>query len=89
MGVIDDYAREMTAEYLDDKKLCWLCPEGKDNHFWDCEVMALVAAHELDLCNWKRPAPKAKQAAWACTGQPCPALLPGSGARPDWFNQRR
>ena len=51
----------MTAEYSDDKKLCWLCPDGKDNHFWDCEVMALVAAYELDLRNWKRPAPKPRQ----------------------------
>ncbi|WP_461208208.1 terminase gpA endonuclease subunit [Desulfocurvus sp. DL9XJH121] len=43
-GVIDEYAREMTVESFGDKKLCGLCPEGKDNHFWDCEVTALVAA---------------------------------------------
>lgn len=89
-GVTDEYAREMTAEYFDDKKLCWLCPDGKDNHFWDCEVMALVAAYELDLRNWKRPTPKPRQAAHAPRGAaPTPQPLPGSGARPDWFNQRR
>jgi len=68
---------------LDDKTLCCLCPEGKDNHFRDCEVMALVAAYELGLRNWKRPAPKPRQAAQALHP------LPGFGARSDWFNQRR
>ncbi len=89
-GVTDEYTREMTTEYFDDKKLCWLCPEGKDNHFWDCEVMALVAAYELDLRNWKRPTPKPRQAARTPRGlTPTPQPLPGSGTRPDWFNQRR
>lgn len=83
-------AGDMTAEYFDDKKLCWLCPEGKDNHFWDCEVMALVAAYELDLRNWKRPTPRPRQTAQTPRGAaPTPHSLPGSGARPDWFNQRR
>jgi len=38
-----DYIRQMTAEYRDEKGL-WQCPSHRDNHFWDCEVLSLVAA---------------------------------------------
>lgn len=88
--VTDEYAREMTVEYFDENKLCWLCPNGKDNHFWDCEVMALVAAYELGIRNWKRPQQKPKQTLarhTPLTHKPTP--LPGYGTRPDWFNARR
>ena len=38
-----DYARQMTAEYKDDRGL-WQCPRNRANHFWDCGVYGLAAA---------------------------------------------
>lgn len=57
----DDYARQMTAEYFDDKDQCWKCPEKKANHFWDCEVYGLVAAYVLGVKHWARPEQVQKQ----------------------------
>ncbi len=53
--LLDDYAREMCAEYFDDEKQKWLCPPGKANHYWDCEKMCLVGAHHLGIRNWLPP----------------------------------
>ena len=52
----EDYARHMTAEYIDEEKQIWMCPAGRANHYWDCEVMALVAAEVLRVRFWKTPA---------------------------------
>jgi hypothetical protein len=52
--------------------------------------MALVAAYELDIRNWKRPQQKPKQIIakrTPLTHKSTP--LPGYGTRPDWFNTRR
>lgn len=38
-----DYLRQLSTEYRDDKGI-WRCPPHKPNHFWDCEVLSLVAA---------------------------------------------
>ncbi|UIJ38710.1 phage terminase large subunit family protein [Desulfobaculum bizertense] len=86
-GISDEYAREMTAEYYDDEKLCWMCPDNKDNHFWDCEVMALVAAYELDIRNWKRRMPRAKREEQR---RPEPTFQQQArpGGRPNWFARR-
>lgn len=37
------WAREMCAEYFDEKTQLWTCPEHKPNHFWDVSYMQLVA----------------------------------------------
>jgi len=88
-GITTEYAQEMVAEYYDDEQLCWQCPKGKDNHFWDCEVMALVAAYELNIRNWKRPRAKPKQANERKQQMiPHPNINAGYGSRPDWFNRR-
>ncbi|UIJ38504.1 phage terminase large subunit family protein [Desulfobaculum bizertense] len=86
-GISDEYAREMTAEYYDDEKLCWMCPDNKDNHFWDCEVMALVAAYELDIRNWKRRMPRTKREEQR---RPEPTFQQQArpGGRPNWFARR-
>ncbi len=39
----EQYIHEMCAEYTDDRGM-WQCPKNRANHFWDCEVMALVGA---------------------------------------------
>jgi phage terminase large subunit GpA-like protein len=46
-----DWARQMCAEYLDEKTNRWTCPGHKDNHAWDCSVYALALAEELGLNN--------------------------------------
>lgn len=89
-GITDEYCKEMTTEYFDEKQLCWICPEGKDNHFWDCEVMALVGAYELGIRNKPRPIPKPKES----SSRPQLTIhnstnAAGIGSRPSWFNQRR
>ena len=41
--ITEDFFKQMAAEFKDlDGK--WKCPKGKDNHYWDCEVLNLVAA---------------------------------------------
>lgn len=50
--VREDYARQMTAEYRDDSG-AWICPKGRPNHYWDCEVIALAAADILGIRDWK------------------------------------
>jgi phage terminase large subunit GpA-like protein len=37
-----DYARQMCAEYQDDRGY-WICPRGKDNHDWDISVYGFAA----------------------------------------------
>ena len=54
-GILNEYAREMCAEVFDPETLTWENPRGRPNHYWDCEVMALVAAWELKLKNRKAP----------------------------------
>ena len=53
--LLDEYAKEMTTETYDEEKLRWICPKGAPNHYWDCEVMASVAAYELGVQNWPIP----------------------------------
>lgn len=48
-GILEQYAREMCAEVWDDKKLSWENPSDKDNHYWDCEVMALALAYIMNI----------------------------------------
>ena len=54
------YARQMTAENLIDGK--WVCPRGKDNHFWDCGVYILALAEYKQL-KLKKPADNSKPTA--------------------------
>lgn len=38
------YIKHLNAEYLDETKQEWICPEKRANHFFDCETMNLTAA---------------------------------------------
>lgn len=38
------YYKQINAEYFDAEKQLWVCPPGKDNHFFDCESMQIAAA---------------------------------------------
>ncbi len=49
-----DWARHMTAEHIDAKG-AWVCPGGKQNHLWDCAVLALVAHEVLGVVHWPKP----------------------------------
>jgi len=55
--VTADWARQMTAEYIDEQGL-WQCPAGRDNHAWDVSVYSLVAADILGVKYWEQPAAK-------------------------------
>lgn len=50
----DQYVSEMCAEYVNDKRL-WVCPKNKPNHYWDCEVMAMIGAELLRIRWWPQP----------------------------------
>jgi phage terminase large subunit GpA-like protein len=50
-----DYASQMTAEYRDAETGTWECPPSRANHYWDCMVLALVAADILDVKKWPTP----------------------------------
>jgi hypothetical protein len=74
-NILLDYAREMCAEVFNPETLVWENPKQRPNHFWDCEVMCLVAAWELGLRN-RRPPNKNK------AKETRPAPRPGLGIRP-------
>lgn len=38
------YLKHLSAEYFDETKQQWICPEKRANHFFDCETMNLAAA---------------------------------------------
>jgi len=54
-GTSLDYARQMTAEVYDSEKNQWIARSGVANHYWDCEVYALIAADVLGVRHWSRP----------------------------------
>lgn len=54
-GILEQYAREMCAEVWDDEKQAWENPQGKPNHYWDCETMALALAYILNIRHRPRP----------------------------------
>jgi len=77
-----DYAQQLCAEWFDEEKRVWLCPDHKDNHYWDCEVYARAAWYALGGPFLKRPgsAPKQPTARPARQG----SLV---GTRPTWFSR--
>ena len=72
MDTPEAYASQMTAEYLDEATQLWACPEHKANHYWDCEVYALVGAHLLGVRQWIRQDAKQPTA----SGPPGPQSSP-------------
>lgn len=52
--VTDEYSRHMVSEFRNNQGF-WECPQGKLNHYWDCEVLALAAADVLGIQHWKPP----------------------------------
>lgn len=57
-GELEEYAREMCAEFFDDTEQAWLNPRGKPNHYWDCEVMVKALAYIRNVRNSKIKAAK-------------------------------
>ena len=49
-----EYARQMTAEYVDEKGL-WQCMSGRANEAWDLSVYNLVAAEVKGFKYWSVP----------------------------------
>ena len=45
----EEWARQMCAEVIDEKKGVWINPKERANHAWDCSVYNLVAAHYLGV----------------------------------------
>lgn len=48
------YAGQMTVEQLNEKGV-WENPKKRDNHLWDCEVMAMVAYDIVGVKYWPQP----------------------------------
>ena len=48
------YASHMTAETVNEKGF-WENPSNRDNHLWDCEVLAMVAYDILGVMYWPDP----------------------------------
>ena len=48
-----DWARHMTAEFVNERGI-WECPDGKDNHLWDCAVLCLAAHEILGMMFWPK-----------------------------------
>lgn len=61
-GILEQYAREMCAEIWDDEKQAWENPQGKPNHYWDCETMCLALAYILNIRHRPRPEDALKKA---------------------------
>lgn len=64
-GILEQYAREMCAEVWDDEKQAWENPQGKPNHYWDCETMSLALAYILNIRHRPRPEATPKKAPFA------------------------
>lgn len=80
-GLLTEYAREMCAEVFNPETLAWENPKQRPNHFWDCEIMCLVAAWELGLRNRIPPGTKEKTAQpQTAIPMPPPNLRSGSAA---------
>lgn len=77
---LEEYARQMCAEYRDDKGL-WQCPDGRANHLFDCEQMAMALALYLGFQNKVREEQHDEPSPQAASGQ--------AGGRPSWFHNRR
>lgn len=50
-----EWARQMTAEYIDPKTGYWVCPDSKANHGWDVSHYNLAAAYVRGIRFWKKP----------------------------------
>jgi len=44
-----DWAKQLCAEYLDERSHRWVCPQGRANHAWDCSVYVLALARILGV----------------------------------------
>lgn len=53
-GTGEDYARQMCAEYQDERGH-WICPRNKANHHWDLGVYGVAAADIMMIRNMRRP----------------------------------
>ena len=80
-GLLTDYAREMCAEVFNPETLAWENPKQKPNHFWDCEVMCLVAAWELGLRNRRPPNANKQNGNGRSARTPLPARAMSAGER--------
>jgi len=49
-----DWARHLCAEYLDEQKNVWTCPNHKPNHGWDCSVYILALVDEMGIKYWQQ-----------------------------------
>lgn len=57
----EEWARQMTAETIDEKTGHWVNPRNRPNHAWDCSVLNLVAADFRKVRFRPRPEKKEKK----------------------------
>jgi phage terminase large subunit GpA-like protein len=87
----EEWARQMTAEVIDDKTGMWINPKNRANHAWDCSVLNLAAADFMGVRFWPRPEPKKSDPAAERPPIPAPApwiqRAPQAGAT-SWIRRR-
>ena len=79
------WCQMMVTEYIDEATGLWACPDGADNHGFDCSVYVLAAYDYYGVRNWPKPDPEPEQQ---------PATRRDDNAqtirqRPSWFKKRR
>jgi phage terminase large subunit GpA-like protein len=85
------YAAQMCAEYRDEQGR-WVCPPGRANHLWDCEVYQLALADSLGLRFRAKPgAAPEDQAGAPARARRQPRRPPSEMPRkkPSWLRNRR
>lgn len=82
--VVEDYARQMCAEFRDERGL-WQCPRSKPNHYWDVSVYMLALADILGVKHWRQPTAGPQTAAVVKNDERSSS---GGRNRPGWFNRR-
>ncbi len=78
-----DWARHLCAEYLDEQKNVWTCPNHKPNHGWDCSVYILALVDEMGIKYWNS---KGESEGKPRKKKPKPG--PGGSGKPSWLNRR-
>ncbi len=83
----EEYARHLCAEHLDPDKQIWVCPAGRPNHYWDCEVLCFVAAEVLMVRRWPKPEVRGQKSEVRKEPQEQSGWFKGVKSE-DWFGKR-
>lgn len=81
----DHWADMMVAEYIDEATGLWDCPEGVDNHGFDCSVYVPTAYDYLGVKHWAKPDRRGEVKTTPQRDEDSKKL---GRKKPSWFNRR-